>query len=154
MLSTSGRPSCQWNCTSLTNVLTVGADLGYVRGASSTLPYISSRFSAAAQDAETVENQKVGRPHRSYLPMPRNEALSLTPNNSIAGMCMMPHQLYMFVASHDTFSVALKKELNTIPCEDALTSLVNLCAELYESKRYVTPESKHILLKVRPPRRC
>jgi len=40
------------------------AGVGRVRGAPSTLPYISSRFSAAAQDAETVENQKVGGPHR------------------------------------------------------------------------------------------
>ena len=55
----------------------------------------------------------------------------------------------MFLASHDSFSVALKKELNNIACEDILTDLVVLCADLYEQKRYVTPEDKHVLLKVR-----
>ena len=58
-------------------------------------------------------------------------------------------QLYMFLASHDSFSVALKKELNNIPCEEILTDLVNLCCDMYDQKRYLTPETKHVLLKVR-----
>lgn len=58
------------------------------------------------------------------------------------------HQLYLFLGNHDRFAAKLKEELaNVKGFEDVLIDMANTCADMFENKMYVEPQSKHLLLK-------
>lgn len=57
--------------------------------------------------------------------------------------------LTMFLATHDIITTKLKNTLEGIEAADELLAdVVQLCCNFYESKMYVLPKEKHLLLKV------
>ena len=57
--------------------------------------------------------------------------------------------LSMFLATQNKIRVMLKETLQQIPgYEDLLCDVVNLCVYMYESKLYLLPSEKHMLVKV------
>uniref|UniRef100_A0A669CEW9 Cytoplasmic FMR1 interacting protein 1 n=1 Tax=Oreochromis niloticus TaxID=8128 RepID=A0A669CEW9_ORENI len=57
--------------------------------------------------------------------------------------------LSMFLANHNKITQSLQQQLEVIHgYEELLADIVNLCADYYENKLYLTPSEKHMLLKV------
>ncbi|KAF7253790.1 Cytoplasmic FMR1-interacting protein 1 [Varanus komodoensis] len=57
--------------------------------------------------------------------------------------------LSMFLANHNKITQSLQQQLEVIPgYEELLADIVNLCVDYYENKMYLTPNEKHMLLKV------
>ena len=57
--------------------------------------------------------------------------------------------LSLFLANQNKITYLLKEGLETIAgYEDVLADVINLCVRLYESNMYITPNDKHMLLKV------
>uniref|UniRef100_A0A665VIT9 Cytoplasmic FMR1-interacting protein n=1 Tax=Echeneis naucrates TaxID=173247 RepID=A0A665VIT9_ECHNA len=57
--------------------------------------------------------------------------------------------LSMFLANHNKITQSLQQQLEVINgYEELLADIVNLCADYYENKMYLTPSEKHMLLKV------
>ncbi|XP_056269934.1 cytoplasmic FMR1-interacting protein 1 homolog [Pseudoliparis swirei] len=57
--------------------------------------------------------------------------------------------LSMFLANHNKITQSLQQQLEVINgYEELLADIVNLCVEYYENKMYLTPDEKHMLLKV------
>ena len=59
------------------------------------------------------------------------------------------HNVYLFLSSQNAFTTKLKEKL--VSCagfEELLVDMVNLCATNIENQSYVTPDSKHMLIKV------
>ncbi|KAL3047775.1 hypothetical protein OYC64_021864 [Pagothenia borchgrevinki] len=55
----------------------------------------------------------------------------------------------MFLANHNKITQSLQQQLEVINgYEELLADIVNLCVEYYENKMYLTPNEKHMLLKV------
>jgi hypothetical protein len=59
------------------------------------------------------------------------------------------HSLSMFLATQNKIRDNLKTELIAIDgYEELLTDIVNICVFLFESKMYLSPKEKHLLVKV------
>uniref|UniRef100_A0A7M4FX09 Cytoplasmic FMR1-interacting protein n=1 Tax=Crocodylus porosus TaxID=8502 RepID=A0A7M4FX09_CROPO len=57
--------------------------------------------------------------------------------------------LSMFLANHNKITQSLQQQLEVIAgYEELLADIVNLCVDYYENKMYLTPNEKHMLLKV------
>uniref|UniRef100_A0A671RLV5 Cytoplasmic FMR1-interacting protein n=1 Tax=Sinocyclocheilus anshuiensis TaxID=1608454 RepID=A0A671RLV5_9TELE len=57
--------------------------------------------------------------------------------------------LSMFLANHNKITQSLQQQLEVISGYDELLGdIVNLCVDYYENKMYLTPNEKHMLLKV------
>uniref|UniRef100_A0A7N8WYJ7 Cytoplasmic FMR1-interacting protein n=1 Tax=Mastacembelus armatus TaxID=205130 RepID=A0A7N8WYJ7_9TELE len=57
--------------------------------------------------------------------------------------------LSMFLANHNKITQSLQQQLEVIHgYEELLADIVNLCVDYYENKMYLTPNEKHMLLKV------
>ncbi|CAL8393900.1 unnamed protein product [Boreogadus saida] len=57
--------------------------------------------------------------------------------------------LSMFLANHNKITQSLQQQLEVINgYDELLADIVNLCADYYEDKMYLTPNEKHTLLKV------
>uniref|UniRef100_A0AAX7TJZ8 Cytoplasmic FMR1-interacting protein n=1 Tax=Astatotilapia calliptera TaxID=8154 RepID=A0AAX7TJZ8_ASTCA len=57
--------------------------------------------------------------------------------------------LSMFLANHNKITQSLQQQLEVIHgYEELLADIVNLCADYYDNKLYLTPSEKHMLLKV------
>ena len=57
--------------------------------------------------------------------------------------------LSLFLANQNKITLLLKEGLETIQgYEDVLADVLNLCVKLHESNMYITPNEKHVLLKV------
>ncbi|TKS74994.1 Cytoplasmic FMR1-interacting protein 1 -like protein [Collichthys lucidus] len=57
--------------------------------------------------------------------------------------------LSMFLANHNKITQSLQQQLEVINgYEELLADIVNLCVDYYENKMYLTPNEKHMLLKV------
>eukprot|EP01137_Pigoraptor_chileana_P010276 Opistho-2@59637 len=57
--------------------------------------------------------------------------------------------LAMFLANQNQITTTLKDQLEGIAgYDEVLADVVNLCADIYEQNLYVTPEEKHVMLKV------
>jgi cytoplasmic FMR1 interacting protein len=58
-------------------------------------------------------------------------------------------ELTMFFATHNRIRETLKEELVKIEgFEELLTDIVNICVHFFEQRFYVTPEEKHLYVKV------
>ena len=61
---------------------------------------------------------------------------------------MENHALYTFLGTQNVFALKLKEKFNQVQGSDEiLVDLANYCLSMYERKQFVTPESKHMLLK-------
>ncbi|CAG0889224.1 unnamed protein product [Darwinula stevensoni] len=57
--------------------------------------------------------------------------------------------LSMFLATQNKIRDELKKNLETIPAyDDLLAEVVNICVQMYETKMFLSPSEKHMLVKV------
>ncbi|XP_015370869.1 PREDICTED: cytoplasmic FMR1-interacting protein [Diuraphis noxia] len=57
--------------------------------------------------------------------------------------------LSMFLATQNKIRDTVKENLEKIPAyEELLSDVVNLCVQMFESKMYLTPSEKHMLVKV------
>lgn len=57
--------------------------------------------------------------------------------------------LSLFLANQNKITFLLKEGLETIQgYDDVLADVLALCVRLYESNMYITPNDKHVLLKV------
>uniref|UniRef100_A0A673G3I6 Cytoplasmic FMR1-interacting protein 1 homolog n=1 Tax=Sinocyclocheilus rhinocerous TaxID=307959 RepID=A0A673G3I6_9TELE len=57
--------------------------------------------------------------------------------------------LSMFLANHNKITQSLQQQLEVISgYDELLADIVNLCVDYYENKMYLTPNEKHMLLKV------
>ena len=57
--------------------------------------------------------------------------------------------LSLFLANQNKITFLLKEGLETIQgYDDVLADVLTLCVKLYESNMYITPNDKHVLLKV------
>jgi len=57
--------------------------------------------------------------------------------------------LSLFLANQNKITFLLKEGLETIQgYDDVLADVLTLCVRLYESNMYITPNDKHVLLKV------
>ncbi|XP_064817242.1 cytoplasmic FMR1-interacting protein 1 homolog [Oncorhynchus masou masou] len=57
--------------------------------------------------------------------------------------------LSMFLANHNKITQSLQQQLEVINGHDELLAdIVNLCVDYYENRMYLTPNEKHMLLKV------
>lgn len=57
--------------------------------------------------------------------------------------------LSMFLATQNKIRDTVKENLEKIPSyEELLSDVVNLCVQMFESKMYLTPSEKHMLVKV------
>lgn len=57
--------------------------------------------------------------------------------------------LSMFLATQNKIRDTVKENLEKIPgYEDLLSDVVNLAVHMFESKMYLTPNEKHMLVKV------
>uniref|UniRef100_A0A8C9VFH5 Cytoplasmic FMR1-interacting protein n=1 Tax=Scleropages formosus TaxID=113540 RepID=A0A8C9VFH5_SCLFO len=57
--------------------------------------------------------------------------------------------LSMFLANHNKITQSLQQQLEVINgYDELLADIVNLCVDYYENKMYLTPNEKHMLLKV------
>jgi len=57
--------------------------------------------------------------------------------------------LSMFLATQNKIRDNLKETLEKIPSyEDLLADVVNICVSMFETKMYLTPSEKHMLVKV------
>ncbi|XP_044741705.1 cytoplasmic FMR1-interacting protein [Chrysoperla carnea] len=57
--------------------------------------------------------------------------------------------LSMFLATQNKIRDTVKENLEKVPgYEDLLADVVNICVHMYESKMYLTPSEKHMLVKV------
>lgn len=60
--------------------------------------------------------------------------------------------LSMFLATQNKIRDTVKENLEKIPAyEELLSDVVNLCVQMFESKMYLTPSEKHMLVKVCVP---
>lgn len=57
--------------------------------------------------------------------------------------------LSMFLATQNKIRDTVKEELEKIPgYEELLAEVVNICVQMFETKMYLTPSEKHMLVKV------
>lgn len=57
--------------------------------------------------------------------------------------------LSMFLATQNKIRDKVKETLERIPgYEELLSDVVNICLHMFETKMYLTPDEKHMLVKV------
>lgn len=57
--------------------------------------------------------------------------------------------LSMFLATQNKIRDTVKEDLEKIPAyEELLADVVTLCVQMFETKMYLTPNEKHMLVKV------
>jgi cytoplasmic FMR1 interacting protein len=70
-------------------------------------------------------------------------------NHNDAELMQETHALGTFLATHNQIRNTLKEGLQKIPnYEDLLIEIINLCVNMFDTKLYVLPEEKHMLVKV------
>lgn len=58
--------------------------------------------------------------------------------------------LSMFLATQNKIRDKVKETLERIPgYEELLSDVVNICLHMFETKMYLTPDEKHMLVKVK-----
>ena len=58
-------------------------------------------------------------------------------------------EVVMFLANNDKITNTLKEKLEGIDgYEELLADIVNLCVDMYETRHFVLPSEKHMLIKV------